>query len=512
MLLSSNYRKLFTETVNSASTTTLISTSNQQQHFTGIFPQTVILPLASTMLLGQTFQLTNRSNSELSVQSSGLDIVITILPGQTAIVCCIKVSGTDASSWIVIDNIASCISTSNGNNVTSVCTNKNDATEISGDILDIQALRVNDTGLTSLGYCSSLNLGNQYFDGVASQTGTTITGVGTTFTSTMVGGIIIFEDLTRATITNVVNSTTLTVSVSQSVLVQPFNIYYGNKYNTGTAGQSGTTVTGVNTLWSGAPNYIYDLTRAILIFDGSSVPVKVVSIESDTSLVVDTVQTISSGTTYNMYFGGANNTSVGLNTLKNSEFASNTVVIGANAMSDSNYRGNGTIAIGNKAMQKIGNGANNIAIGSRVLENLSKGDVVMAGATASQSGTTITGVGTQFTEEHVGSTIIFSDLSTAYINSYVSPTQVISNSPQTVTPTQTFTLVYGGTTDTNTNNSLSYSQSGDIVTVVNINFGTQIFEGYEGYEVWFQNGSRVTIVEVIKSYASTTVGDPVKRQ
>lgn len=63
----------------------------------------------------------------------------------------------------------------------------------------------------------------------ATQSGTTVTGSGTSFTSDMVGGIIIFDDGSRAFITGFTSATSLTVAQSQSVSTagQFFAIYYG---------------------------------------------------------------------------------------------------------------------------------------------------------------------------------------------------------------------------------------------------------------------------------------------
>ncbi len=68
----------------------------------------------------------------------------------------------------------------------------------------------------------------QYYNiGTASQTGTTITGVGTAFSSSMNPGIILFQDSTTAVINGFVNATTLTTIQSQSVASQPYTIYFG---------------------------------------------------------------------------------------------------------------------------------------------------------------------------------------------------------------------------------------------------------------------------------------------
>ncbi|MEK7585872.1 MAG: tail fiber domain-containing protein, partial [Patescibacteria group bacterium] len=66
----------------------------------------------------------------------------------------------------------------------------------------------------------------QYATGTASQSTTTITGVGTTFTSAMVGSYFVFDDGTRRTITAFGSTTSLTVAESGTVGSQAYKINY----------------------------------------------------------------------------------------------------------------------------------------------------------------------------------------------------------------------------------------------------------------------------------------------
>jgi len=65
-----------------------------------------------------------------------------------------------------------------------------------------------------------------YNAGTASQTGTTVTGVGTTWTATMVGMQFQFDTGESATITAFTNATTLEVSVTQTVASSTYQIIY----------------------------------------------------------------------------------------------------------------------------------------------------------------------------------------------------------------------------------------------------------------------------------------------
>ena len=89
----------YTTTATAAGTTTLTSSSNYLQFFTGTTTQTVTLPVASTMTLGQGFEIHNNSTGTVTIQSSGANTVATLEGGKTATIICILTSGTAAASW-----------------------------------------------------------------------------------------------------------------------------------------------------------------------------------------------------------------------------------------------------------------------------------------------------------------------------------------------------------------------------------------------------------------------------
>ena len=89
----------FTTTATAGTTTTLTSSSSYYQIFTGSTTQTILLPVTSTLATGWTFHICNNSTGNLSVQSSGANALITILPGTAAMCTCILTSGTTAASW-----------------------------------------------------------------------------------------------------------------------------------------------------------------------------------------------------------------------------------------------------------------------------------------------------------------------------------------------------------------------------------------------------------------------------
>jgi hypothetical protein len=87
-----------------------------------------------------------------------------------------------------------------------------------------------------------------YDVGTASQSGTTITGSGTAFLTSMVGGRITFSDGWSSRITGWSSSTQLTTAETRTVASQAYTLAYMLSYSGGTVSQSGSTVTGVGTV------------------------------------------------------------------------------------------------------------------------------------------------------------------------------------------------------------------------------------------------------------------------
>ena len=89
----------YSTTATAAGTTTLAVASNQQQYFTGTSTQTVVLPVTSTLVLGQRFEIYNSSTGLVTVQSSGANTIRILEPGSSVVVTCILTSGTGVASW-----------------------------------------------------------------------------------------------------------------------------------------------------------------------------------------------------------------------------------------------------------------------------------------------------------------------------------------------------------------------------------------------------------------------------
>ena len=92
----------FTTTATATATTVLTVTSTYFQFFTGTLTQTVLMPVASTLALGQTYYIANNSSGVVTVQSSGTNTIQAMAAGTTLELTCILTSGTGVASWQVL--------------------------------------------------------------------------------------------------------------------------------------------------------------------------------------------------------------------------------------------------------------------------------------------------------------------------------------------------------------------------------------------------------------------------
>lgn len=89
----------YATTATAAGTTTLLVGSKQQQFFTGSTTQTVLLPVVSTLVLGQYFEIVNNSSGVVTVQSSGANTIQAMAASTVLRVTVISITGTTAASW-----------------------------------------------------------------------------------------------------------------------------------------------------------------------------------------------------------------------------------------------------------------------------------------------------------------------------------------------------------------------------------------------------------------------------
>lgn len=89
----------YTTTATAAGTTTLTVASNYLQFFTGVTTQTVVMPVTSTLVLGQEWLIVNQSTGAVTINSSGGNAIVVLAAGTAALVTTILLTGTSAASW-----------------------------------------------------------------------------------------------------------------------------------------------------------------------------------------------------------------------------------------------------------------------------------------------------------------------------------------------------------------------------------------------------------------------------
>ena len=94
-----NHIEGYTSITSAAGTTTLVVGSNYIQQVVGSTTQTIQMPVTSTLVAGQSWQIINNSTGVVTVNSSGSNLIISLQPNTAAIVTCILASGTTAASW-----------------------------------------------------------------------------------------------------------------------------------------------------------------------------------------------------------------------------------------------------------------------------------------------------------------------------------------------------------------------------------------------------------------------------
>jgi len=148
----------YTSTVTAAGTTTLTNTSSYYQQFTGSTTQTVVLPVTSTLTQGWTFHIVNNSTGNITVNSSGAQAVIVVIPGTTAMVTCISVAGSGLSSeW---ETGLTDFSTYTGSGAVVMGTSPAITTSLTTPSTSFDLVNTTATTLNIGGAATTLSLGN----------------------------------------------------------------------------------------------------------------------------------------------------------------------------------------------------------------------------------------------------------------------------------------------------------------------------------------------------------------
>lgn len=85
-------------TATSGGTTTLTVSSKQFQQFTGSSTQTVVLPDATTMTVGQSFTIANRSSAAVTVNANGGGLIQT-MSASSQLTATLIANGSSAGTW-----------------------------------------------------------------------------------------------------------------------------------------------------------------------------------------------------------------------------------------------------------------------------------------------------------------------------------------------------------------------------------------------------------------------------
>ena len=88
----------WTSTTTAAGTTTLTVASSYYQRFVGSTTQTIVLPAANTVALGQGYIIDNDSTGNVTLQDGSLTPITVIVPGMAGFIFC-ENNGSVAGSW-----------------------------------------------------------------------------------------------------------------------------------------------------------------------------------------------------------------------------------------------------------------------------------------------------------------------------------------------------------------------------------------------------------------------------
>lgn len=178
----------YTTTATAAGTTTLTVASTYHQVFTGVTTQTVVLPVTSTLVLGQEFHVINNSSGIVTVNSSGGNSVYNVAAGWSVRYTCVLTSGTSAASWYAEPVNVAAISGKFGVFSNSITLSGTDGTAMAFPTTTATIARTDAgqtfTGTNAFGVITATTLnGNTFTTGTYTLTGTA--GKTLNFTNTL---------------------------------------------------------------------------------------------------------------------------------------------------------------------------------------------------------------------------------------------------------------------------------------------------------------------------------------
>lgn len=241
-----------------------------------------------------------------------------------------------------------------------------------------------------------------YRTGTISQSGTTVTGSGTTFDSGMVGSTIQYPDGGKATVTAYTNTTTITVDASKTVPAGTTYIIQDGSVGNWTFTTSLPDALSQSDGFA-ANGYIY-------LVGGRSA--------SASCLPKVLVAPISANTIFDTSDGIANDN----------------LPTGVGDWSETNVRYAGgrygaAVAYDKGKMYITGGGCTSPQAGTYSTGNITN-----------QTGNTVTGSGTTWTNNYIGGTITYQDASTATIVGVTDATHLVVSVSKTISTTQTYSI------------------------------------------------------------------------
>jgi hypothetical protein len=374
----------YTTTATAAGTTTLSVSSTFLQFFTGTTTQTVRLPVTTTLVNGQQYQIVNTSTGTLTIQTGGAAAITTVLANTSVLFTCINNASDVAASWnFTLPPVGT-----------------------TGTSLTLTGLTANSflySGTGGLLTTTAAPTNGQLLVGVTGSAPTRVTMSGdVTLDQTGLANVIAV-DLLPINATTGANSS-IYFGYSSTVPTATTSIGIGYQaMNVATSATSKNVAIGVQALAA--------LTLGQM-GDGSNVAIGFQAMN-----LANADQTaLSQGSTYNV--------AIGSYALNAPVLCTNNVMIGSSSATRTRL-------------------TDCVAVGRNALTHFTS---LYSTGTASQSGTTITGVGTTFTPDMVGSYILYSGGQAATISGYTSATVLSATSSQTV-GSSSF-AIYAGSSET----------------------------------------------------------------
>lgn len=204
-----NFLGNYATTATAAGTTALLVGSKEVQYFTGSTTQTVTLPVVSTLVLGQAYQVVNESTGVVTVQSSGANTLVAQVSQSSVIYRCVSLSGTGTASWQ--------IESSNGQYIENVTASGSAVSVTSGAATDVDSGGGSPVGIVLTAGVWDISLICQFVVAASTSVTKLSSWVGTATGNATTGQDTARNYASLASAANVMNGT-------QSLAISPFRV------------------------------------------------------------------------------------------------------------------------------------------------------------------------------------------------------------------------------------------------------------------------------------------------